>query len=278
MAKNKQALKSRIKSINATIKITSAMELIANSKLLKQKEVMLKTKEYTEFLSSTINEILSSNKEIENQYLQVKDNPKSIYIVFCSDLGLCGGYNVNTNKVVKEVVRLEDEVILIGTKSYRFLKRNQYNIINPLTSSENITSEEIGKLATMALGKYIRNEVGSIKVIYTKYVNSVTFHATCKQILPYTASTDNVSYQETLFEPQPNEILDHFIPMMVKNEIFSLALQSKVSEQASRRMAMESATDNAMELKDTLTLEYNQARQAAITQEITEIVAGADAI
>ncbi|RRC91334.1 ATP synthase F1 subunit gamma [Erysipelotrichaceae bacterium OH741_COT-311] len=278
MAKNKQALKSRIKSINATIKITSAMELIANSKLLKQKEVMLKTKEYTEFLSSTINEILSSNKEIENQYLQVKDNPKSIYIVFCSDLGLCGGYNVNTNKVVKEVVRLEDEVILIGTKSYRFLKRNQYNIINPLTSSENITSEEIGKLATMALGKYIRNEVGSIKVIYTKYVNSVTFHAACKQILPYTASTDNVSYQETLFEPQPNEILDHFIPMMVKNEIFSLALQSKVSEQASRRMAMESATDNAMELKDTLTLEYNQARQAAITQEITEIVAGADAI
>lgn len=278
MAKNKQALKSRIKSINATIKITSAMELIANSKLLKQKEVMLKTKEYTEFLSSTINEILSSNKEIENQYLQVKDNPKSIYIVFCSDLGLCGGYNVNTNKVVKEVVRLEDEVILIGTKSYRFLKRNQYNIINPLTSSENITSEEIGKLATMALGKYIRNEVGSIKVIYTEYVNSVTFHAACKQILPYTASTDNVSYQETLFEPQPNEILDHFIPMMVKNEIFSLALQSKVSEQASRRMAMESATDNAMELKDTLTLEYNQARQAAITQEITEIVAGADAI
>ncbi|MDO5085117.1 MAG: ATP synthase F1 subunit gamma [Erysipelotrichaceae bacterium] len=278
MAKNKQALKSRIKSINATIKITSAMELIANSKLLKQKEVMLKTKEYTEFLSSTINEILSSNKEIENQYLQVKDNPKSIYIVFCSDLGLCGGYNVNTNKLIKELVKNEDEIILVGTKSYRFLKRNQYNIINPLTSSENVTSEEIGKLATMALGKYIRNEVGSIKVIYTEYVNSVTFHARCKQILPYTASTDKVSYQETLFEPQPNEILDHFIPMMVKNEIFSLALQSKVSEQASRRMAMESATDNAMELNDTLTLEYNQARQAAITQEITEIVAGADAI
>lgn len=278
MAKNKQALKSRIKSINATIKITSAMELIANSKLLKQKEVMLKTKEYTEFLSSTINEILSSNKEIENQYLQVKDNPKTIYIVFCSDLGLCGGYNVNTNKLIKELVKNEDEIILVGTKSYRFLKRNQYNIINPLTSSENVTSEEIGKLATMALGKYIRNEVGSIKVIYTEYVNSVTFHAACKQILPYTASTDNVSYQETLFEPQPNEILDHFIPMMVKNEIFSLALQSKVSEQASRRMAMESATDNAMELNDTLTLEYNQARQAAITQEITEIVAGADAI
>lgn len=278
MAKNKQALKSRIKSINATIKITSAMELIANSKLLKQKEVMLKTKEYTEFLSSTINEILSSNKEIENQYLQVKDNPKTIYIVFCSDLGLCGGYNVNTNKLIKELVKNEDEIILVGTKSYRFLKRNQYNIINPLTSSENVTSEEIGKLATMALGKYIRNEVGSIKVIYTEYVNSVTFHARCKQILPYTASTDNVSYQETLFEPQPNEILDHFIPMMVKNEIFSLALQSKVSEQASRRMAMESATDNAMELNDTLTLEYNQARQAAITQEITEIVAGADAI
>ncbi|MDO4701191.1 MAG: ATP synthase F1 subunit gamma [Erysipelotrichaceae bacterium] len=278
MAKNKQALKSRIKSINATIKITSAMELIANSKLLKQKEVMLKTKEYTEFLSSTINEILSSNKEIENQYLQVKDNPKTIYIVFCSDLGLCGGYNVNTNKLIKELVKNEDEIILVGTKSYRFLKRNQYNIINPLTSSENVTSEEIGKLATMALGKYIRNEVGSIKVIYTEYVNSVTFHARCKQILPYTASTDKVSYQETLFEPQPNEILDHFIPMMVKNEIFSLALQSKVSEQASRRMAMESATDNAMELNDTLTLEYNQARQAAITQEITEIVAGADAI
>lgn len=278
MAKNKQALKSRIKSINATIKITSAMELIANSKLLKQKEVMLKTKEYTEFLSSTINEILSSNKEIENQYLQVKDNPKTIYIVFCSDLGLCGGYNVNTNKLIKELVKNEDEIILVGTKSYRFLKRNQYNIINPLTSSENVTSEEIGKLATMALGKYIRNEVGSIKVIYTEYVNSVTFHARRKQILPYTASTDKVSYQETLFEPQPNEILDHFIPMMVKNEIFSLALQSKVSEQASRRMAMESATDNAMELNDTLTLEYNQARQAAITQEITEIVAGADAI
>lgn len=278
MAKNKQALKSRIKSINATIKITSAMELIANSKLLKQKEVMLKTKEYTEFLSSTINEILSSNKEIENQYLQVKDNPKTIYIVFCSDLGLCGGYNVNTNKLIKELVKNEDEIILVGTKSYRFLKRNQYNIINPLTSSENVTSEEIGKLATMALGKYIRNEVGSIKVIYTEYVNSVTFHARCKQILPYTASTDKVSYQETLFEPQPNEILDHFIPMMVKNEIFSLALQSKASEQASRRMAMESATDNAMELNDTLTLEYNQARQAAITQEITEIVAGADAI
>ena len=123
---------------------------------------------------------------------------------------------------------------------------------------------------------YLDDEVGRIQVIYTKFVNTVTFDAAINTILPYAGEAK--SAKETIFDPSPLEVFDSLIVMMTQNVIYSLSLETKTAEQASRRMAMENANDNAEELEDKLVLAYNQARQAAITQEITEIVSGADAL
>lgn len=280
MAQNKQALKGRIKSINATMKITSAMELIANSKLSKQREMMEKNRDYAKMLKETVSEILASNHGVDNQFLIEKKSTKKITFIFCSDLGLCGGYNSNMMKLASQVLNPEDPCVLIGTKSYRWLKMRNYNLINPLISSDSITFHELKDLVNEAIEMYKKDEVGGIQVLFTEFVNTVTFKPTMETLIPCLASESDLpsSHVETIFEPSPNQILDRLIPMMLQNVIYSVWMQTKTAEQASRRLAMENATDNANELNDALVLAYNQARQAAITQEITEIVAGADAL
>lgn len=276
MAQNKQALKSRIRSIRATKKITSAMELIANAKLAKQRNGMEKNREYARVLQDTVSEIMASNPELESRFTEKKQSDKVYTIIFSSDLGLCGAYNINMVKLLKENTSKDDPLCIIGTKLYGTLKNEGYNIINETESIDNLTYEKIQKIADGAIEKYLNDEVGRIQVIYTKFINTVTFEASINTILPY--SGEAKGGKETIFDPSPLEVFDSLIIMMTHNVIYSLSLETKTAEQASRRMAMENANDNAEELEDKLVLAYNQARQAAITQEITEIVSGADAL
>lgn len=275
----KAAIKSRIKSINATKKITGAMELIASVKLQKQRNQMLKNRDYANVLSSTMNQILSGNVEVENDFLKEKTNPLKLVIVFCSDLGLCGGYNVNLTKLAKEVINPDDYVIVVGTKEYKWFKNN-YNVINNeeiLSDASNYLS--IKKIVEQAITMFKENKIGSINVLYTHFVNNVTFKPMYEKVLPCEKEeVENKSYKEVILEPNPNDILNNLIPMFVENNVYSKYLESKTAEHGARRFAMENATDNAEELTDELLLAYNQARQAAITQEITEIIGGADAL
>lgn len=282
MAQGKQELKQRIRSINATQKITSAMELIANSKLQKQRGLMEKNREYATVLKQTVGEILYHNQGIENQFLKQKQSEKKLTIMFCSDLGLCGGYNINMMKLAQSFIKEEDPIFLIGTKQVTWLKNRRFNLAKSYISSDNITIKEMSKLVQEAVEMFKNDEISGIQVLYTSFINTVTFKPVLDVLLPYYPEKTDIKgktdHIETLFEPNPNEILDKLIPMALENVVYSMWMQTKTAEQASRRLAMENATDNATELNDQLVLAYNQARQAAITQEITEIVGGADAL
>ena len=274
----KAAIKSRIKSINATKKITGAMELIATVKLQKQRNYMLKNRDYIAVLKDTITNILSGDIDADSPYLKQKDNNKKVVIVFCSDLGLCGGYNINLTKLFEKNINKEDEVIVIGTSEYKWFK-DRYNVINDIIYSDDITYPILKKLSNQAIRKYSNNEIGSIEILYTKFKNNVSFEPTLERVLPCTFDkAEKKVHKEILLEPNANNILNNLIPMYVENIVYSRWLEAKTSEQGSRRFAMQNATDNANELTEELSLAYNQARQASITQEITEIIGGADAL
>ena len=278
MAGNKAAIKSRIKSINATKKITGAMKLIASVKLQKNRNLMEKNKTYANAIEDIVLQMFSGEIEIENEYLNEKDAPLKLYFVFGSDMGLCGGYNINLEKLVEETVSKDDYMYFYGSKSYQYFKNNGYNIINRTHLSDELDFLDIKKCVDTAINMFKENKINSINVIYTEFINNVSFRPVVKRVLPCVVNEKETSHKEILFEPSPEAILNDLIPMMVINEVYSKFLEAKTSEHGSRRFAMENATDNANELTDELLLAYNQARQAAITQEITEIVAGSDAL
>ncbi|WP_426350835.1 ATP synthase F1 subunit gamma [Alloiococcus sp. CFN-8] len=281
MAQNKQALKSRIRSTTATIKITKAMQLIANAKLLKIRNTMEQNREYSEVLLETLHQILANNRDLDNPFLKGKSSDRVLTIVFSSDLGLCGGYNSNMFRYALEASKLEDPIMVIGSKGRGWFSNRGYVVINDYIDSDNLDYGESSKLMDKAIDMYLKNEIGRIQVIYTEFINAITFKPAKKLLLPVEKNIKEEKQkvlQETLFVPGVDEICEELIPMTLKSVLYSLWLQTKTSEQASRRVAMESATDNGEELKEQLTLQYNQARQAAITQEITEIVAGAGAL
>ena len=274
----KAQIKSRVKSINATKKITGAMKLIASVKLQKERNKMLKNREYSNSLKDMMSKILSNQINVTNDFLKVKDNKKKFVIVFLSDLGLCGGYNINITKFVTENVNKEDYVYVVGTKEANFFKRNKYNLLSDNVLSDDKNYIDLKKIADMAIEMYKNNEIGAIDIIYTHFVNNVSFEPMVQRVLPCVQETNEKTNVELLLEPNANDILDDLIPMYVENEFYAKWLESKTAEQGARRFAMENATDNAEELTEDLLLAYNQARQAAITQEITEIIGGASAL
>ncbi len=279
MGQNRQALKSRIRSTQATMKITSAMELMSNSKLQRQRAMMEKNREYSTTLLNTLHHILSESDQIENKYLEKNSSDRVLTIVFSSDLGLCGGYNVNMLRYASSYMKKEDPVIVIGTKGRSWLSSRGYNVVNEYIDSDAFDVVDASRIIEKALQQVLSKEIGKIQVVYTYFKNTVTFDPRLEVLFPVEKKEGKLeSKQEILFEPDANSILDSLIPMVLKSSLYSLWMETKTSEQASRRLAMENATDNAEELKDKLVLQFNQARQAAITQEITEIVAGADSL
>ena len=280
---SKQALRSRIRSVKSTRKITSAMEMIANAKLFKQRAAMEANREYAMRLRQTVNEIIARNPGIDSPYMNHSDNGKKVTIVFCSDMGLCGAYNMNVMRHIRTTLTKEDPIILIGTSLYRMLTHDGYTLVNtePI-ASEDVTPQEIRDYIRSSEEKYFTGEVSSLEIIRTRFVNTMSFKPETIRILPCELeeeeNTEGTMHVETLFEPDANSILAEVMPMMIADMIYSAWMESTTSEQGSRRMAMKTATDNADELSSELLLEYNKARQAAITQEITEIVGGSDAV
>ena len=284
MSQSRQALRTRIKSVNSTHKITKAMEMIANAKLFRQRAKMENNREYAQRLQDTVNEIVSNNKGVESKYLTKNKGEGAMTIVFCSDLGLCGGYNSNIMKKAKEQLNPSDPIILVGTSLYSQFKEAGFNMLNDeAVSSDRITFNELKKAVETGTSLYQKGEVGKVQILYTEFVNTMTFRPELDVLLP--CEVDAVKKEEkpgehveTLFVPGPSEILDSLIPMMIQDVAYADWMESTTSEQGSRRVAMKTASDNAEDLSQSLQLEYNKARQAAITSEITEIVAGSAAV
>ncbi|MDD6259360.1 MAG: ATP synthase F1 subunit gamma [Erysipelotrichaceae bacterium] len=280
---SRQALRSRIKSVQNTQKITKAMEMISNAKLVRQRAKMEANREYANRLKETVDEIVSSNPDAESKYLVKHGKSENkMTIVFCSDLGLCGGYNANIMKLARNVLNPEDPVYVIGTSLYHQFVQYGFHVMNEEpVSSDKLTFSELREITAKGIDMYQKDEISTLQILRTEFINTMTFTPSVETLLPCTAgdhNKENKSHVETLFEPDPQTILDTLIPMMIQDTAYSCWMESTTAEQGSRRVAMKTASDNADDLSSSLKLAYNKARQAAITQEITEIVSGSNAV
>ncbi|MDF9825724.1 F-type H+-transporting ATPase subunit gamma [Breznakia sp. PF5-3] len=278
---SKLEIKNRIRSVDSTKKITKAMQLVAASKLRKSKERMENNKEYAFYLKDSVDTILSSIKASDHHYLMPNNSKRVLTIVYTSDMGLCGGYNANVFKMIQEHLNPEDPMIILGSRGGAWVTRRGYQVVKSLYNVDEEAYEDIVDVANLALKMYVEKEIGTIQILYTEFINSMSFEPKIIKLLPVERNYDlekDVLIQDTIFEPDGEAILDELVPLYLKSLLYSYWLETKTSEQASRQSAMENATDNAQELRDGLELKFNQARQAAITQEITEIVGGANAL
>ena len=279
MPQNKQALRRRIRSVKATKKITSAMELIAASKLQKQKNLMEANRLYASTLHSTINKVLSRADLDDLTFLKEKQG-KTLTLIFVSDMGLCGAYNSNVLSFLDTLHQPNKVYMVVGSKGQLWFKHHDLNIQMRILNGDNLNYSQLSKLGEKATRMFEAGEIAKFEVIYTKFVNSMSFEPTIIQLLPL--KKDSVSeepmHQDLILEPNPEELISQLMPMYMNSLLFSLWLESKTSEQAARRLAMDNATDNAQDIIEELVLKFNQSRQAAITQEITEIVSGAQAL
>lgn len=281
---NLNGLKNRISVVANTKKITNAMELVSASKLRVIKKEYDNIQNYKNSLENTFSDIMDhmSKGELDTLFPVDKSNESELYIIITSDLGLCGSYNSNIINLARTRVKENDKLILIGNKGIsqaNKLIKNKENILKSFAEVGNKFSYELASLiASESFDLYKQSIISKINIIYTKFVNNVVQEAEIKTLFPLEIKTNHKSvHTEIEFEPSAEEVLKNAIPLYLSSLIYALGAASKLSEMASRRNAMENATDNAQEIEQTLILEYNSTRQGLITQEITEIVSGADA-
>lgn len=278
MGASQLAIKSRIRSVDSTMKITKAMQLVAASKYTRQKERMKQNKEYAHYLKEVLEQILANLTTFDNPYLVENTGAPTLTIVFTSDMGLCGAYNANVYRLLEAECPQDEQLVMLGTQGAVWAKSRQRNVVEEYIQVEDDNYALLAQLAESALAKYRNQEIGKIRIVYTEFINPLRFEPKIVTLLPVEKVEKKGASADTIFEPSEEEILNDLIPMSIKSLVYSYYLETKTSEQASRRTSMETATDNAEDLKSTLELAYNQARKAAITQEITEIVGGANAL
>ena len=277
MAQSLHKTKRRIASVNSTKKITKAMELVATVKLKRFKSFMLENEAYANELVNIIYHLFEHIEVEDNPYLIETKSEVDLYIVISSNLGLCASYNNNIYNFVINNVKKENTLLIpIGFKGQNFLRREGYNLDESfVTINERLDYAEIRKLGEFITREFVNGKYRSIRLIYTHYLNSLKFVPEEIQIFPIKKGEEkeNIGY-EPIYDPDAKTLVDELIPIYVASTLYHKIIESQVSEQASRRTAMENANDNADEIIDKLTLEYNKARQAAITQEINEVVSG----
>ncbi len=262
-----KALRIRIKSVDSTLHLTKAMGLVASSKIRRANDAMKKGREYAAALGSFVSELSKSSECIKSPYMQVRgdDISRTRIIVIAGDRGLAGGYNANIFRLAAEYKGAE--LIPIG-------KRACDKFGKMANSSEKYTSDEAYSLAKSLSADFADGKFDRLGIISTKYVSIMTQDAEIKWILPLTRN-ENSAASSIIFEPDEISVLEAVMPEYVSGILMASVRESFASEVAARRMAMDSAGKNASAMIDSLTLQYNRARQGAITQEITEIVAGA---
>lgn len=278
-------IKRKIKSINSTMQITKAMELVSTAKLKRAKNRLERTKPYFETVYSTVQEILRTEKNLKHEFLTVRDVNKTLYIIITGDRGLCGGYNNNAMKIVSEDVTDKSKagIITIGKKSRDYFTKNGFEVMKDYTQiSENPQYAHAQEIARTALHWFANEKVDEIKLVYTQMNSAISQEAKMIQLLPVTgdgvASIEAKRSGYTNYEPSPETVLAYVIPKYIESVLYGALIESSASEQAARRLAMESASDNAVDMIQELAISFNKARQAAITQEISEIVGGSEAL
>ena len=281
-------IKTQIASIQSTQKITSAMEMVAASKMRKAQDRMNESRPYASKMRQVIAHLAKSNPEYKHLYLQQRELKRVGYIVVSSDRGLCGGLNINVFKKTVQAMSekndsgVEIDVCAIGSKSASFFNNYGGNVVASKThlGDKAEAAELIGAVKVM-LDNYDEGRLDALYVVYNNFVNTMTQTPTVEQLLPLQADPNDDSmnhHWDYLYEPDARELLTGLLTRYVESLVYQAVVENNACEQAARMLAMKSATDNAGELIDSLQMVYNKARQAAITQEISEIVSGAAAV
>ncbi len=268
--------KRRISSVRATLKITSAMKVVSTAKLKTYRDKLGQGDSYLNSLNSVLAKIIANLDSFDDDNINsCSVGEKNLIILVSSSLGLCGAYNNNVFKLFQELYKDGDDVIAIGTKSESYLRYRKipYNerFVHSFRAFDYSVSRSLGKFI---IKEFRKRQYKKAILIGTKFINSLSFKAECKNILPVEVGEKNLS--STIIEPDAHSVYRTLLPQYVNSIIYNTLLNSIVCEYASRRNAMENASDNAENIIDELTLTYNKARQAAITQEITEVVSGAN--
>ncbi|EOC99447.1 ATP synthase F1 subunit gamma [Caldisalinibacter kiritimatiensis] len=284
MPQSMRDIKRRIRSVSSTKQITKAMELVSSAKLKKARRKLEKTRPYYNTVLRSIQEILASTGGIKHPFLEKREVKRRAYIVITADRGLAGGYNSNIVKLTQSKIEDKDKdyIIAVGYKGKDFFQKRGYNIAGEfLNISENPRFSHAQKIGDLAMKLYKEEKVDEVNLVYTHFKSTISHEPKVMKLLPAENIRDDEKNEKAAliqYEPSPEEVLDYLIPKYIDSVVYGAMIEASASEQASRRMAMESATDNAEDMIDELKLSYNRARQASITQEISEIVGGAEAL
>lgn len=283
-----QDIKGRIRSIDSTKKITSAMNLVATSKLTKSKEAALRTRPFFNKILSTMQSIAASAKGQGSPFLKANGSDIKAYITLSGDKGLCGGYNANICKLTMSHIEDKEKshLVVVGKKGVEQFKNRGYKVEKTISDiSEAPTYQDAKEIANYVIDKFQKGEIGEVNLAYTSFKSTIAQEPQMVRLLPLDITNienQNSESQEPNdllnYEPSPEAVLGYIIPRYVADVIYGALCEASASENGARMTAMDSATENAQEIQDKLSIQYNRARQAAITQELTEIVAGAGAL
>ena len=272
-------IKNRIRSMESTKQITKAMEMVAASKLRRAQAQVQSSRPYFEILLSTIDDIVNSTQDMASTYLTARPVKRSAYVVIAGDRGLAGGYNNNVLKLAYDHMNGKEAAVLpIGKKAVDFFKARKIPaLMDNYREAEELGVSDCFTAAKQLCKAYQNREVDEIFVVYTNFVSVLSQTPVVLKLLPLenTAREGKRCRTDILYEPDSTEALERIVPEYLGGALYGALCESRAAEQAARRTAMDSATQNADEMIADLSLKFNRARQAAITQEITEIVAGA---
>ncbi len=271
-------IKNRIRSMESTRQITKAMEMVAASKLRRAQARVLQSRPYFEILRQTIDGILVNNRDFSSPYLTPRPCKKVLYLVIAGDRGLAGGYNSNILKLVQAEIQGKDALVLpIGKKAVDHFRSKRAPILTDLyAEAAGISIGDCFSIARRLSKEYLAGEFDEVYVAYTRFVSVLSQVPDTLQLLPLERNEDAsaVRTSDLICEPDCEEVFQAIVPEYLGGILYGALCESQAAEQAARRTAMDSATSNAEDMIADLSLKFNRARQAAITQEITEIVAG----
>lgn len=286
-------VRERIKSVKSTQQITKAMKLVSAAKLKKSTGAITQMRPYAEKLQGVMANILATTDmtELSLGFNEVRPINNVLVVVFTSDRGLCGGFNANLLKTAKKVVaenysnldKKQITILPIGKKAYESFKRSGYNLIDDFyLLFQDLNFENSSKIAQFIVNSFLSKEFDKVDIVYSKFKNAATQIFTVEDFLPIAKnSISNQSHNNNadyIFEPNKAQLLEELLPKIIKTTFHKFALENNASEHGARMVAMDSATNNAGDLIKRLEIDYNKARQAAITNQIMEIVGGAAAL
>ena len=281
-------IRTKIKSVANTRKVTRALEMVSASKIRKAQELMKASRPYARLMRQVCGHLARANVEYKHPFLIERSTVKRVgYVIVSTDRGLCGGLNSNLfRKLLGEIREWQDkgvevDVACIGQKAVQFFRHLKVNLVGSVThlGEKPQIARLIGVIKVM-LDAYTEGRIDRLSVAYNDFVNTMTQTATIAPLLPLPPSEDLLTAYawDYLYEPDAESVLEHVLTRYVESLVYQAALENLASEHAARMVAMKGASDNANKAIDSLTLIYNKARQAAITQEISEIVSGAAAV